>query len=104
MAEKTVGEKLKEELFLKKENPLKNISDEKWAKVTDFAEAYKTFMTKAKTEREGLAIASSRTVRGSTARMPSSACRRYRPIRIETQALSEAPFDFLGTRKQTESR
>lgn len=57
MSEKTVGEKLKEELFLKRENGLKNISDEKWAKVTDFAEAYKTFMGKAKTEREAVKCA-----------------------------------------------
>ena len=51
MAEKTVGEKLKEELFLKKENGLKDISEEKWQKVTEFCEAYKAFLTK-KTERE----------------------------------------------------
>ena len=56
MAEKTVGEKLKEELFLKKENPLKNISDEKWEKITAFAEDYKAFLAKAKTEREAVKV------------------------------------------------
>ena len=56
MAEKTVGEKLKEELFLKKENPLKNISDEKWEKVTAFAQDYKAFLAKAKTEREAVKV------------------------------------------------
>jgi len=56
MAEKTVGEKLKEELFLKKENPLKNISDEKWEKVTAFAQDYKDFLAKAKTEREAVKV------------------------------------------------
>ena len=54
MSEKTLGEKLKEELFLKSENPLKNISDEKWEKVTSFAEGYKDFLTKAKTERQAV--------------------------------------------------
>ena len=51
MSEKTAGEMLKEELFLKKENGLKDISEEKWQKVTDFCEAYKAFLTR-KTERE----------------------------------------------------
>lgn len=54
MAEKTVGERLKEELFLKKENGLKNISDEKWEKISAFAEGYKAFLAKAKTEREAV--------------------------------------------------
>ena len=54
MADKTIGEKLKEELFLKKENGLKNISDEKWEKATDFCEGYKSFLAKAKTEREAV--------------------------------------------------
>ena len=54
MSEKTLGEKLKEELFLKKENGLKNISDEKWEKVTDFCEGYKSFLVSAKTEREAV--------------------------------------------------
>ena len=54
MAEKTVGERLKEELFLKKENGLKNISDEKWEKISAFAEGYKAFLAKAKTERESV--------------------------------------------------
>ena len=57
MAEKTIGEKLKEELFLKKENGLKNISDEKWEKITDFCEGYKDFLSKAKTEREAVKVA-----------------------------------------------
>ena len=56
MSEKTMGEKLKEELFLKKENGLKNISDEKWEKVTAFCEGYKSFLTKAKTEREAVKV------------------------------------------------
>lgn len=56
MSEKTMGEKLKEELFLKKENGLKNISDEKWEKVTTFCEGYKSFLTKAKTEREAVKV------------------------------------------------
>ncbi len=56
MSEKTVGEKLKEELFLKKENPLKDISDEKWEKISAFAEDYKAFLTKAKTEREAVKV------------------------------------------------
>ena len=56
MAEKTVGEKLKEELFLKKENPLKSISDEKWEKITAFAQDYKDFLAKAKTEREAVKV------------------------------------------------
>ena len=43
MAEKTVGERLKEELFLKKENGLKNISDEKWEKISAFAEIFLYF-------------------------------------------------------------
>ena len=54
MADKTIGEKLKEELFLKKENGLKNISDEKWEKAIDFCEGYKAFLSKAKTEREAV--------------------------------------------------
>ena len=56
MAEKTIGEKLKEELFLKKENGLKNISDEKWEKAIDFCEGYKAFLSKAKTEREAVKV------------------------------------------------
>ena len=54
MADKTIGEKLKEELFLKNENGLKNISDEKWEKAIDFCEGYKAFLSKAKTEREAV--------------------------------------------------
>ena len=54
MADKTIGEKLKEELFLKKENGLKNITDEKWAEISDFCEGYKSFLNKAKTEREAV--------------------------------------------------
>ena len=56
MADKTIGEKLKEELFLKKENGLKNISDEKWEKAIDFCEGYKAFLSKAKTEREAVKV------------------------------------------------
>lgn len=54
MADKTIGEKLKEELFLKKENGFKNISDEKWDKITEFCEGYKSFLAWAKTEREAV--------------------------------------------------
>ncbi|MBO5852644.1 MAG: aminopeptidase [Clostridia bacterium] len=54
MSEKTVGEKLKEELFLKRENGLKNISDEKWEKIIAFCEGYKDFLAVAKTEREAV--------------------------------------------------
>lgn len=54
MADKTVGEQLKEELFLKKENGFKNISDEKWEKASAFCEGYKSFLLKAKTEREAV--------------------------------------------------
>ncbi len=56
MSEKTVGEKLKEELFLKKENGFKNIDDTKWEKATAFAEGYKAFLTAAKTEREAVKV------------------------------------------------
>ena len=56
MSDKTVGEKLKEELFLKKENGLKNISEEQWAKITDFCEGYKAFLNEAKTEREAVKV------------------------------------------------
>ena len=75
MAEKTVGEKLKEELFLKKENPLKNISDEKWEKITAFAQDYKYFLAKAKTERE--AVKASIEIAEKAGFKPFDAAKKY---------------------------
>ena len=57
MSEKTKAELLKEELFLKKENGLKNMAEEKWAEISDFCEGYKSFLNKAKTEREAVKTA-----------------------------------------------
>ena len=48
MSEKTAGEMLKEELFLKKENGLKDISEEKWQKVVDLTETEKSISDKSK--------------------------------------------------------
>lgn len=75
MSEKTMGEKLKEELFLKKENGLKNISDEKWEKVTAFCEGYKSFLTKAKTERE--AVKASVEIAEKAGFLPFDANKKY---------------------------
>ncbi len=52
MAEKTAAELLKEKLFLKRENGLKAVTDEKWNKINDFCEGYKQFLALGKTERE----------------------------------------------------
>lgn len=52
MAEKSAAELLKEKLFLKRENGLKSVTDEKWQKITDFCEGYKSFLAAGKTERE----------------------------------------------------
>ena len=57
MSEKTAGELLKEKLFYKKENGLKNLTDAKWKKITDFCEGYKQFLADGKTEREAAAAA-----------------------------------------------
>lgn len=57
MAEKTKGELLKEQLFYKKENGLKNIDEEKWSVITDFCEGYKNFLALGKTEREAAKVA-----------------------------------------------
>ena len=57
MSEKTAGELLKEKLFYKKENGLKNLTDADWQKITDFSEGYKQFLADGKTEREAAAAA-----------------------------------------------
>lgn len=54
MAEKTAGELLKEELFFNSKNGLKDMSDEERAEMDEFCEAYKSFLDKAKTEREAV--------------------------------------------------
>ena len=56
MSEKTKGELLKEQLFYKKENGLKNTDDEKWSVITDFCEGYKRYLSLGKTEREAAKI------------------------------------------------
>lgn len=53
-ADKTPGEALKEELFIKKENGVLKISDQEVSEANDFCEDYKAFLDKAKTEREFL--------------------------------------------------
>ncbi len=57
MSEKTASEKLKEKLFIKKENGLKNITPEKLEKITAFCEDYKKFLAEGKTEREAARVA-----------------------------------------------
>ena len=52
MAEKTASEMLKDKLFINKKNGFTHCDDEKWDKVTEFCEGYKTFLANGKTERE----------------------------------------------------
>ena len=57
MAEKTVAEELKEQLFYKRENGRIKSSDEVLAKADEYCEGYKAFLDKAKTEREAAVAA-----------------------------------------------
>lgn len=50
--EKTLGQKLKDELFYKAKNTYEVLSDEEIAKAYEYAEGYKKFLDKGKTERE----------------------------------------------------
>ena len=50
--EKTEGQKLKDELFFKAKNTYEALSDEEIAAAYDYAEGYKKFLDKGKTERE----------------------------------------------------
>ena len=52
MSEKTASQKLKEKLFINKENGLKNIDDKKLEEINRFCEGYKQFLAEGKTERE----------------------------------------------------
>ncbi len=54
--EKTKGELLKEQLFLKSENATNLLSDAELQKVQDFCEPYKKFMDDAKIENEAVAV------------------------------------------------
>lgn len=54
--EKTKGELLKEQLFLKSENATNVLSDEELQKVQEFCEPYKKFMDDAKIENEAVAV------------------------------------------------
>lgn len=45
---------LKEKLFLKHENGLKNITEKEWNEITDYCEDYKKFLNASKTEREAV--------------------------------------------------
>ena len=55
--EKTKGELLKEQLFLKAENATTKLSDEELKKAHDFCEPYKKFMDDAKIENEAVVVA-----------------------------------------------
>lgn len=55
--EKTKGELLKEQLFLKRKDATVELSEEEMNKVFDFCEPYKKFMDDAKIENEAVAVA-----------------------------------------------
>jgi aspartyl aminopeptidase len=55
--EKSAAEVLKENLVFKKEHLGKKLSDEEWAKAGAFAEGYKAFLDRGKTEREAVIAA-----------------------------------------------
>ena len=55
--EKTKGELLKEQLFLKRQDATVELSEEEMKKVFDFCEPYKKFMDAAKIENEAVAVA-----------------------------------------------
>ena len=50
--EKTISAKLKEELFIKKENGILKLDDVTIKEADEFCENYKEFLNKSKTERE----------------------------------------------------
>lgn len=52
MSEKSAAELLKEKLFISKKNRLGGVDEQKWNKITEFAEGYKKFLAAGKTERE----------------------------------------------------
>ncbi len=52
MSEKSAAELLKEKLFISKKNRLVGVDDQKWNKITEFAEGYKKFLAVGKTERK----------------------------------------------------
>ena len=54
MEEKTMGQKLYDELSYAKKNVFEAYDDEKNAKIYEYAEGYKTFIDAAKTEREAV--------------------------------------------------
>jgi len=54
MAEKTKAEELKEQLFLKKENGRIKADDDTLKQADLYCEGYKSFLDKAKTEREAV--------------------------------------------------
>ena len=45
---------LKEKLFLKHENGLKNITEKEWNEIIAYCEDYKKFLNASKTEREAV--------------------------------------------------
>ena len=53
-AEKTSVEKLTEELLINRKNGFMDVTDEQVKKADKFCEGYKTFLNKAKTEREAV--------------------------------------------------
>lgn len=52
--EKTSVEKLTEELLINRKNGFMDVTDEQVKKADKFCEGYKTFLNKAKTEREAV--------------------------------------------------
>ena len=52
--EKTSVEKLTEELLINRKNGFMDVTDEQAKKADKFCEGYKTFLNKAKTEREAV--------------------------------------------------
>ncbi|MFR1213602.1 MAG: hypothetical protein ACLSCV_01445 [Acutalibacteraceae bacterium] len=53
-AEKTSVETLTEELLINRKNGFMDVTDEQVKKADKFCEGYKTFLNKAKTEREAV--------------------------------------------------